>query len=114
MKICFCNKKIESLFENDNKLQRKYGIRIAENIRKIDDVLENIENIKELNEPFFLKYNFHELKGERKYQWAFEIVHSSGFRLVVYLLDSEKKIIKDISRENCIYVQIKEIEDYHD
>jgi plasmid maintenance system killer protein len=114
MKICFYNKSIEDLFENDKKLQKKYGINVAENIRKIDDILENAETIRELNDPAFVKYRFHELKGDRKYQWAFVIVHTSGLRIIVFLLDLDKKIIRDISKEKCVYVQIKEIGDYHD
>ena len=113
MKLCFCNKKIQGIYENYTSLKVKYGQEFADGLSRLNQFLESIEGIDELYDPVGRKYKFHKLKADRNNQWSFVVIRSSRFRLIVYLLDKERHVITDIFKEKCEYIKIKEIGDYH-
>lgn len=113
MKISFYSQRIDKLYHDDKQLVKKYGFECAERLINIAQVVNGISNYKELMSPPFMKYNFHELKGDMQYQWSIRLSKSSGVRLVVFLLDEDDEVIKDISRQDCVCICVKEIRNYH-
>ncbi|MBD5269632.1 MAG: killer suppression protein HigA [Bacteroides sp.] len=77
MKISFQNKKLEKLLDNYSKLTKELGpLRTKIFLKRIGVLVDalTLEDVR--NEPG----NFHELKGDRKGQWACDL--DQPYRLI--------------------------------
>lgn len=110
MIITFGDRKL-SKYANDDRLAVKgLGKRVAEIYKRRLDDLEAAESLEDVR---YLPGRFHELKENRKGQWACDLVHP--YRLIFTPLENPIPTDKD---GKYIWVEIKgveivEIEDYH-
>ena len=110
MDIIVNNKKLRKILEDKSKIRKKYGTKMANKImQRIDDIksAENLEILMKLPE------NHHPLTGDRKGQFACNLVQP--YRLI-YRPANDTLPIDD--NGNLIYseitlVEILEIVDYH-
>jgi proteic killer suppression protein len=110
MDIIVNNKKLKKILEDKSKIRKKYGTKMANKImQRIDDIksAENLEILMKLPE------NHHPLTGDRKGQFACNLVQP--YRLI-YRPANDTLPIDD--NGNLIYseitiVEILEIVDYH-
>lgn len=110
MIISFQNKKLEKLLDNHSKLTREFGPLRSKLFLKRLVALVDAETLEDVRyEPG----NFHELKGDRKGQWACDLDHP--YRLIfephedpIPTDDSGKYVWLEIKG-----VEIIEITNYH-
>jgi proteic killer suppression protein len=108
--ISFGNKKLEKLANDFRKCQKEFGpIRAKLYNKRLSDLL----NAQTLEDVRYLPGHYHELKEDRKGQWACDL--DQPYRLVFE--PQEKPIPTDISGKY-IWLEIKaveiiEIADYH-
>jgi len=110
MKISFSEKTLKKVVNNDRKLFAKYGQKRAKIIKKRLDAIAAAENLEELRN---VPGNFHELKEDRKGQWACNL--DQPYRLI--FVPHEEPIPTD-EHGKYIWIEIKgvdvtEIVDYH-
>ncbi|MCB0645125.1 MAG: type II toxin-antitoxin system RelE/ParE family toxin [Saprospiraceae bacterium] len=77
MKITFTHKKLENLVNDERKMLKEFGKIRAQKLRlRLTQLLdaESLEDVK------FLPGNYHELKNERKGQWACDL--DQPYRLI--------------------------------
>ena len=77
MKITFTHKKLENLVNNDRKMLKEFGRNRAQ---KLSLRLTQLLDAESLEDVKFLPGNYHELKNERKGQWACDL--DQPYRLV--------------------------------
>ena len=110
MKISFGDKKLEKLANDYRKCQKEFGqIRAKFYNRRLSDLY----NAKTLEDVRNLPGHYHELKEDRKGQWAYDL--DQPYRLI--LEPQEKPIPRDKSGKY-IWLEIKGVEiiditDYH-
>ena len=104
MEICFKDKKLCKMCENHNKLKAKYGAVQAERI---------IQRINELSAAASLydisrlpQARLHSLTGNRKRQFAVDILHP--YRLILFPLNGDVENIQTVTE-----IKIVSIVDYH-
>ncbi len=98
MEVTYKSSKLEKLCTNAFAAEKKYGIQMAEKIKlRIDQISAAISVEMMLQ---FKVGRCHQLKGERKNQFAVDLVHP--YRLVFEKLENEIQI-----------ANIVEITDYH-
>lgn len=110
MDINVNNKKLRKILEDENKIRKKYGTKMAEKIMQRIDDMKSAENLEILMK---LPGNHHPLTGDRKGQFACNLVQP--YRLI-YRPANDTLPIDD--NDNLIYseitiVEIIEIVDYH-
>jgi len=110
MDIIVVNKKLKKILEDKDKIRKKYGTKMAEKIMQRIDDMKSAENLEILMK---LPGNHHPLTGDRKGQFACNLVQP--YRLI-YRPANDTLPIDD--NDNLIYseitiVEIIEIVDYH-
>jgi proteic killer suppression protein len=110
MDIIVNNKKLKKILEDKSKIRKKYGTEMADKIMQRIDDMKCAENLEILMK---LPGNHHPLTGDRKGQFACNLVKS--YRLI-YRPANDTLPIDD--NGNLIYseitiVEILEIVDYH-
>lgn len=110
MEIHFKTKKLEKIANNQKLLVKEYGPQCAKKIRtKLDDMAAAtcLEDLR------YAPGHYHELKGDRKEQFACDLIHP--FRLVFTPLEKPvpKKEDGQIIWEEIRGAIIIEIVDYH-
>lgn len=98
MKITYKNKKIEKVCTNAYEAEKQYGSEMAEKIHQCIDKIQAFNTVEELIR-FHIR-RCHPLKGNRKGQYAMDLVHP--YRLVFTKKGQEIQI-----------AYILEIIDYH-
>lgn len=110
MNITFDNNKLRKYAHDDRLAQQKLGQRRAELYKRRLDDLRDAET---LEDTMFLPGNYHELKGNRKGQWACDLDHP--YRLI--FMPHEDPIPTNEDGQyiwaKIIGVEIIEIVDYH-
>jgi proteic killer suppression protein len=111
MIIIINNKKLKKILEDKNKIRKKYGIDMAKKIMQRIDDIEFAENLETLMK---LPGNHHPLTGDRKGQFACDLVQP--YRLIYRPVLNDTLLTNDSG--NLIYseitrVEIIEIVDYH-
>ncbi|PIR37737.1 MAG: hypothetical protein COV34_03005 [Candidatus Zambryskibacteria bacterium CG10_big_fil_rev_8_21_14_0_10_42_12] len=104
MEISFSNKKLQKLCEDHNKLKAKYGALQARRIiRRINELqaAANLHDISQLPQA-----RLHSLTGDRKGQFAVDILHP--YRIILLPLDGDTADLRTIQ-----VVEIVSIIDYH-
>jgi toxin HigB-1 len=110
MKIAFASQKLQKIFNSEKELNKKYGALQAKKIMIRMKVLESSVNLEEVSPQ--KPERRHQLKGERKDQFAVDLVHP--FRLV-FKPDREPVLTPDggIDLKQVTGVIILNVEDYH-
>ena len=103
MEIIFANSQIEKLCTSPERAVKKYGARCARILLDRMRQMRLAENIRELSQQ---SGHFHALTGERKGQWACNLL--GGLRLVFVPGARGEMVLKEIT-----YLTITEIVDYH-
>ncbi len=103
MEILFANSQIEKLCTSPERAVKKYGARCARILLDRMRQMRLAENIRELSQQ---SGHFHALTGERKGQWACNLL--GGLRLVFVPGARGEMVLKEIT-----YLTITEIVDYH-
>ena len=110
MNITFANNKLEKIVNDDRKLLKEYGQIMT---KKIKQRLMELANSETLQVVKIMPCNYHELTGNRKGQWACDLVQP--YRLIFE--PHEKPIPTDASGRYLWFeikgVEIIEIVDYH-
>jgi len=110
MDINVNNKKLRKILEDENKIRKKYGTKMADKImQRIDDIkcAENLEILMKL------PGKHHPLTGDRKGQFACDLVQP--YRLI-YRPGNDPLPIDDngnLIYSEIIIIEILEIIDYH-
>jgi proteic killer suppression protein len=110
MKISFKEHKLEKIANDDRKLQKEYGKVIGKNITLR---LQDLMNCTTLEDARNLPGKFHELKENRKGQWACSVDKKTRLIFVPH-----EEPIPENDNGHYIWSEIKgidiiEIEDYH-
>ena len=103
MEILFANSQIEEVCTSPERAVKKYGARCARILLDRMRQMRLAENIRELSQQ---SGHFHALTGERKGQWACNLL--GGLRLVFVPGARGEMVLKEIT-----YLTITEIVDYH-
>ena len=103
MEIRFANSQIEKVCTSPERAVKKYGARCARILLDRMRQMRLAENIRELSQQ---SGHFHALTGERKGQWACNLL--GGLRLVFVPGARGEMVLKEIT-----YLTITEIVDYH-
>lgn len=103
MEILFANSQIEKVCTSPERAVKKYGARCARILLDRMRQMRLAENIRELSQQ---SGHFHALTGERKGQWACNLL--GGLRLVFVPGARGEMVLKEIT-----YLTITEIVDYH-
>ncbi|MFB9056704.1 type II toxin-antitoxin system RelE/ParE family toxin [Mariniflexile ostreae] len=110
MKITFGNNNLKKYANNDSLAERKLGKREAQLFKQRLDDLTAAKNLEDVR---YLPGKYHELIGNRKGQWACNLVHP--YRLIFEPLEDP---IPENENGQYLWIEIKgveliEIEDYH-
>ncbi|MBF0546087.1 MAG: type II toxin-antitoxin system RelE/ParE family toxin [Candidatus Riflebacteria bacterium] len=111
MRIVFNTKKIQKIFSSEKELLREYGAEQSKKIQIRLKVLESAVNLEEV--PAKKPERRHQLKGERKEQFAVDLSHP--YRLI--FKPAEKPPISDDGGIDLKLVTgniIIGVEDYHE
>lgn len=98
MKISYKSRKIEKVCTNASEAEKRYGSKMAEKIHQRIDEIDASDTVE-----FMLQFHIgrcHALKGNRKNEYAMDLVHP--YRLVFKKIEDEIQI-----------AYIMEIVDYH-
>jgi proteic killer suppression protein len=110
MEIKFADSKLEKLANNDHKMEMKWGSLRAKLIRRR---LTQLEVATTLEDVRILPGNYHELKGNRKGQWACDL--DQPYRLI---FTPQERPIPVNENGQYIWIEITSVEiveiiDYH-
>lgn len=117
MKIIYSNKSTEKLCEDFNKACKVLNKEVA---NKLSDLLNAIEAFPTLLDMLGLpQFRLHALKQDRKHQYSFVIHKGYKWRLIVYPLDEEGKVLVDNADERkmlskAVMVEILEVSEHYD
>ena len=103
MELLFANSQLEKVCTSPERAVKKYGARCARILLDRMRQMRLAENIRELSQQ---SGHFHALTGERKGQWACNLL--GGLRLVFVPGARGDMVLKEIT-----YLTITEIVDYH-
>ena len=110
MDITFDNNKLKKYANNDSQAIKKLGSKRATLYKQRLDDLSDSETLEDIR---YLPGNYHELKGNRKGQWACDLDHP--YRLI---FEPQEDPIPTNDSGQYIWIEIKgveiiEIVDYH-
>ena len=117
MKIVYSNKKTEKLCEDFKKATKELGKDVS---IKLMELLNAIESFVNLYDLFVLpQYRLHALHGDRANQYSFVIHKGSKWRLIVYPLDEDGKLLINEGNEKellikSVIVEIVEVSEHYD
>ena len=117
MKVIYSNKKTEKLCEDFSKATKELGKEVA---TRLSDLLNAIESFPTLLDLLGLpQYRLHALGQNRKYQYSFVIHKGYKWRLIVYPLDENGKLLTDKSNERemlskAVMIEVLEVSEHYD
>ncbi len=117
MKIIYSNKKTEKLCTDPNKAKKELGNEVA---TKLWDLIDYIDSFTNLYDLFVIpQFRLHGLSGDRNNQYSFVIHKGYKWRLIVYPLDINEKLLKDKENERemltkAVVVEILEVSEHYD
>lgn len=116
MKVLYSNKKTQKLCEDYKHASRTLGNLVAD---KLMDLLNAIESFPTLLDILGLpQYRLHSLTGDREYQYSLVIAKGTKWRLIIYPLDENEKVLTDKSNERqmlskAVAVEILEVSEHY-
>lgn len=102
MKITFTHKKLENLVNDDRKMLKEFGKIRAQKLRLRLTQLLDAESLEDVR---FMPGNYHELKNERKGQWACDL--DQPYRLIFTPHEKPIPINED---GQYVWIEIKGVE----
>lgn len=110
MKITFGSRKIQKIFNSEKELAKEYGSQQCSKIKTRMKVLEAAVSLAEI--PTQKPERLHALKGERKNQFAVDLVHP--YRLILEV-EGEMPLQPngEIDKQKITEIVIVGVEDYH-
>lgn len=110
MEVTFCDKRLKKLANDERRRVKELGYQMAKVYFRRITQLSDSESLEDVR---FLPGHFHELSGDRKGQWACDLIQP--YRLI--FIPHENPIPKDQSGKYIWIeikgVEIKEITNYH-
>ena len=89
MEIRYKNKRIRDICENEKKAIKKYNKIIAEKLIFSIEFLKNSNSLKDVAD--YQNFRLHELKYERKGQFAIDLGKTTGYRLIIEPITDNKE-----------------------
>ena len=111
MEIRYKNKKIRDICENEKKAVKKYNKIIAEKLIFSIEFLKNSSSLKDVAD--YKNFRLHELKYERKGQFAIDLGKAIGYRLIIEPITVNEKN-EVISYESINIVEIMEVSNHYE
>ena len=113
MEIRYKNKRIRDICENEKKAIKKYNKIIAEKLIFSIEFLKNSKSLKDVADYNNFNFRLHELKYERKGQFAIDLGKTTGYRLIIepVTVNKENEII---SYESINIVEIMEVSNHYE
>jgi len=113
MEIRYKNKRIRDICENEKKAIKKYNKIIAEKLIFSIEFLKNSKSLKDKDVADYNNFRLHELKYERKGQFAIDLGKTTGYRLIIepVTVNKENEII---SYESINIVEIMEVSNHYE
>ena len=111
MEIVFRTKKFAKTFNSAGALQKAYGDRMAETIRKRLAVLKNARTLSQV--PTTQLGKCHQLKGRRNKQYAVDLVHPARLVFEPNHKPFPRKADGGIDTDQVTAITIIEVIDYH-
>ena len=104
MEISFINNKLQKTCEDHSKLKSKYGAQQAQRIVRRINELQAAANLYDITQ--LPQVRLHPLHGDRKGQFAVDIVHP--YRIILLPMNGDVTDLRTVT-----IVEIKAILDYH-
>ena len=111
MEIRYKNKRIRDICENEKKAIKKYNKIIAEKLIFSIEFLKNSNSLKDVAD--YQNFRLHELKYERKGQFAIDLGKTTGYRLIIEPITDNKEN-ETISYESINVVEIMEVSNHYE
>lgn len=108
MEIRYKNKRIWDICENEKKAIKKYNKIIAEKLIFSIEFLKNSNSLKDVAD--YQNFRLHELKYERKGQFAIDLGKTTGYRLIIEPIT----VNEIISYESINIVEIMEVSNHYE
>ena len=110
MEILFRDKRLENITKSDAEMVKRFGKIRAEKIKQRLDQLRYANNLEDVR---FLSGNYHELKNNRKGQWACDL--DQPYRLIFTAAENPIPINRQGQYKwiETIGIEIIEIINYH-
>ena len=112
MEIRYKNKRIRDICENEKKAIKKYNKIIAEKLIFSIEFLKNSNSLKDVAD--YQNFRLHELKYERKGQFAIDLGKTTGYRLIIEPITVVNKEKGIISYESINVVEIMEVSNHYE
>ena len=117
MKVIYSNAKTQKPCEDFKKATKALGNEVAV---KLHDLINAIKDFPRLYDLYVMpQYRLHALAANRKGQYSFVIHKGYKWRLIVYPLDEEGRLLSDRSNERellekSVMVEIVEVSEHYD
>ena len=111
MEIRYKDKKIRDICENEKKAINRYNKIIAEKLIFSIEFLKNSKSLKDVAD--YNNFRLHELKYERKGQFAIDLGKTTGYRLIIEPITVNEKN-EVISYESINIVEIMEVSNHYE
>ena len=117
MKISYSNKQTEKICEDLDKATKKLGKEIAIKLHMLLNAIESFSNLFDLYQ--IPQYRLHKLHADRKNQYSFVIDKRYKWRLIIYPLDSDGRLLVSGDNEKemlikAVMVEIVEVSEHYD
>lgn len=97
MHIEYRNKSTEKVCKDLYEAQKKYPLKIAKKLIKAINFIEAAESLHDV--IAYSPFNFHDLKGKRKGEYAIDIDgRKSSYRIILKLMSEDKSDIYTIAK----------------
>lgn len=87
MKIVYSTTKLEKKCSNLKNAKREYGDKVGEKLLATIFFIKNAKNLEDVKK--IPTYRLHDLKGDRKGQFAIDLGKTLGYRLILKPIDKE-------------------------
>ena len=111
MKVRYKDKKIREICENQKKAIKRYNKIIAEKLIFSIEFLKNSNSLKDVAD--YTNFRLHELKYDRKGQFAIDLGKTTGYRLIIEHITVNRKN-ETISYESINIVEIVEVSNHYE
>ncbi len=111
MDIMFSSNKLRRQLSESKVIDKAYGRDRAKRVRMVMNTLRAAPNLGVFAPPYSKPYRCHELKGNRKGQFALDLGHP--FRLTLCPMDGNDLEDGKLNWQTITVIQIKKVEDYH-
>ncbi|MCY7007596.1 addiction module toxin RelE [Fusobacterium simiae] len=111
MIIRYKDKKIQEICESERKAIKKFNKVIAEKLMFSIEFLKNSNSLKDVAD--YHNFRLHELKYDRKGQFAIDLGKTTGYRLIIEPITVNKEN-ETISYESINIVEIMEVSNHYE